>query len=60
MTRTRGLLREVGPERVEDGGVRVSASGSATAGPVLVDHGSIVDISLVGPISYIPTAFGSR
>ena len=55
-----GFYVKSGASGVEDWGVRVSASGSATGGPVLIEYGSSVDISLVGSISYIPTAFGFR
>jgi hypothetical protein len=55
-----GFYVKSGANRIEDFGVRVSATGSGSAGPGLVEYGSAVDIGLVGSIDYIPTAFGFR
>lgn len=53
-----GFYIKSGPSGIEDWGVRISPSASAGAGPVLIEYGSSVDISLAGSIGYIPTAFG--
>jgi hypothetical protein len=55
-----GFYVKSGPSGIEDWGVRVSATGSASWGPALVEYGAAVDISIVGSIGYIPTAFGFR
>jgi hypothetical protein len=55
-----GFCIKSGPSGIEDWGVRVSPSASGGAGPVLIEFGSSVDISLVGSVSYTPAAFGFR
>ncbi len=55
-----GFYVKSGPSGIEDWGVRVSPSATGGAGPVAIEYGSSVDISLAGSIDYIPTAFGFR
>jgi len=53
-----GFYVKSGPNGIEDWGVRVSPTVSAGTGTVQMEYGSDVNISLVGSIEYIPTAFG--
>jgi hypothetical protein len=55
-----GFYIKSGPSGIEDWGVRISPSASGGAGPVSIGYGSAVDLSFVGAIDYIPTAFGFR
>jgi hypothetical protein len=53
-----GFYVKSGPNGIEDWGVRISPTASAGTGTVQMEYGSDVNISLVGSIEYIPTAFG--
>jgi hypothetical protein len=55
-----GFYIKSGPSGIEDWGVRVSPSATGGGGPVNIEYGSSVDISLAGSIGYIPTAFGFK
>jgi hypothetical protein len=54
-----GFYVKTTPEGVKDYGVRIAPSVSAGT-TALIEYGSGVDVSLVGTISYIPTAFGFK